>query len=171
LTLLDNQQKYCALGQIWPFIKTYKIFMCPADKPDGLYYQRNIYFTSYVWNGANCGFGPPGGGQRAGKAPKTYKLSQFNAMSIIEWETDEKTPFYFNDCSSYPDEGISGRHGKGATVGLVGGSTEKIKVAQWYSSRYAGPALQRGMGMPMGALPNQVWCNPGTLNMVNPGLQ
>ena len=171
LSRLATQENYCRLGQLWPFIKTDKIFMCPADKPDGLFYQRNIYFTSYVWNGADCGFGKPGdSGARAGKAPKSFKISQFNPLAILQWETDEKTPFYFNDCSSYPDEGISGRHGKGAVVGLVSGSTQKIKVAQWYSSRYAGASGQRGTGLPAGALPNQVWCNPGTLGMSQPGL-
>ncbi len=85
-------------------------------------------------------------------------------MNILQWETDELTPFYFNDCSSYPDEGISGRHGKTATVGLVSGSTQFLKVKDWYSQAYAGSTAQNphGSGMSPASLPNQVWCNPGT---------
>src|SRR6266853_264190 len=56
-TLLSNQVNYCRLGLLFPYVKTEKIFLCPADKPNALYYQRNIYFTSYVDNGAVCAFG------------------------------------------------------------------------------------------------------------------
>jgi hypothetical protein len=128
-----------------------------------LYYQRNIYFSSYVWNGALCGFGSPGG-PRAGIAPRSHKLTEFKPMNIIQWEADEKTPFYFNDVSSFPDEGISGRHGKGATVGLVSGSTRRIAVRDYYSNLFAGASGQRGNSIPINQLPNDLWCNPGTAN-------
>jgi len=157
----SNQVEFVKRGQLFPYIKTEKILVCPADKPDLLYYQRNIYISSYVWNGAICGYG-----NYAGKNGQlgSYKISQFKPQSIIQWEADEKTPFYFNDVSSFPDEGISGRHGKGATVGLVSGSTEKIKLVQYYSTKYAGAQGSRGMGIPAAGLPNQLWCNPGKLN-------
>jgi prepilin-type N-terminal cleavage/methylation domain-containing protein len=156
---LSNQVNFARQGQLFPYIKTEKILLCPADKPDRNYFQRNILFTSYVWNGAISGYGHYNGknGQLG-----SYKISQFKPQSIIQWETDELTPFYFNDVSSYPDEGISGRHGKGATVGLVSGSTEKIKLQQYYSNKYAGAQGQRGAGIPTTSLPNQLWCNPGT---------
>jgi prepilin-type N-terminal cleavage/methylation domain-containing protein len=153
----SNQVNYLRLGQLFPYVKTEKIFLCPADKPNNLYYQRNIYITSYVWNGAVCGYGNLTGPKGQG----SYKITLFKPQSIIQWETDELTPFYFNDASSFPDEGISGRHGKGATVGLVSGSTEKIMLAQYYSNKYAGAQGQRGAGIPPSALPNQLWCNPG----------
>ena len=146
-------------GELFPYIKTEKILLCPADRPNALFYARNIYFTSYVWNGAVCGFGSPGG-PRAGIAPKSHKITEFKPMSILQWETDELTPFFFNDCSSFPDEGISGRHGKGATVGLISGSTQTIQVKMWYTQLYAGPSGQRGAST--GPTPNQCWCNPGT---------
>ena len=161
--ILSNQQFYCSRGQLYPYIKTPQIFRCPADRVDSLYYQRNIYFSSYVWNGANCGYGAPGG-PRAGIAPRGHKLTAFRPMNILQWEADEKTPFYFNDVSSYPDEGISGRHGKGATVGLVSGSTRRIPLRDYYSNRYAGGSGLRGNGIPQNQLPNDLWCNPGTAN-------
>jgi hypothetical protein len=141
-------------------VKTEKIYLCPADKPNGLYYQRNIYITSYVWNGSVCGYG----NLSTAKGQGSYKITLFKPQSFIQWETDELTPFFFNDASSFPDEGISGRHGRGATVGLVSGSTEKIRVVEWYSSKYAGTAGSRGASIPAQALPNQCWNNPGQAN-------
>ena len=123
----SNQVNFLRLGQLFPYVKTEKIFLCPADKPDRLYFQRNIYITSYVWNGAICAFG----NLSSAKGQGSYKITLFKPQSIIQWEADELTPFFFNDASSFPDEGISGRHGKGATVGLVSGSTEKIKLVQY----------------------------------------
>jgi prepilin-type N-terminal cleavage/methylation domain-containing protein len=156
-TYYSNQVAYCRQGLLFPYVKTEKIFLCPADKPNGLYYLRNIYITSYVDNGSVCAFGAkPGNNGQLG----TYKITQFNSQSIDLWEADEMTPFYFNDVSSFPDEGISGRHGKGAVVGLMSGGTEKIKVVQWYSNKYAGAQGQRGVGIPVGALPNQCWNSP-----------
>jgi prepilin-type N-terminal cleavage/methylation domain-containing protein len=165
--ILSNQLTYFRKGQLGPvpyLSNAEKVMLCPADKPDGLYYQRNIYFTSYVWNGAVCGYGTPTDGSRAGISPKSYKITAFKPMNILQWEADEKTPFFFNDCSSFPDEGISGRHGKGATVGLISGSTRSIRLKDYYTTAYAGPANQspHGSGMPAGALPNDMWCNPGT---------
>ncbi len=159
----SNQVNFEHGGELHPYYKTAKILLCPADKPDGLYYQRNILFTSYVCNGAICAYGNLAG--KDGVAGHgSYKITQFKPMSIILWEADEKTPFYFNDCSSFPDEGISGRHGRGATVGLVSGSTEKISVAQFYSNKYAGAQGSRGAGIPPQGLPNQLWCNPAKAN-------
>ena len=154
-TIFSNQVSYCRRSQLFPYLKSEKVYLCPSDRPDSLYYQRNIYFTSYVWNGAVCGYGA--------YSPKSYKINQFKPLAVLQWETDEKTPFFFNDCSSFPDEGISGRHGKGATLGLISGSTERISVKFWYTQRYAGPPNQspHGSGMMAGSTPNQVWCNPG----------
>jgi hypothetical protein len=152
--ILSNQQYFCRQGQLFPYVKTPNIFRCPSDKVDALYYQRNIYFSSYVWNGAVSGFGAIN--------PKSYKITSFKPLNILQWEADEKTPFYFNDCSSFPDEGISGRHGKGATVGVFSGSTRRISIKDYYTSMYAGASGQRGGSIPVNQLPNDMWCNPGT---------
>jgi len=156
----SNQVNYLRQSQLFPYVKTEKIYLCPADKPNGLYYQRNIYITSYVWNGSVCGYG----NLTTGKGQGSYKITLFKPQSFIQWETDELTPFFFNDASSFPDEGISGRHGRGATVGLVSGSTEKIRVVEWYSNKYAGTSGSRGASIPAQSLPNQCWCNPGQAN-------
>lgn len=153
-SILPQQQAVARNGQLFRYMKTYAILMCPADKRDGLFFQRNVYISSYVYNGAISGFssGQPG------------KLSNFKPDRILQWETDEKTPFFFNDCSSFPDEGISGRHGKGATVGVMDGSTRSVNVAEWYKNNYAGAAGARGAGIPANMLPNVVWYNPRRAN-------
>jgi prepilin-type N-terminal cleavage/methylation domain-containing protein len=153
-TYYSNQVEYCKQGELFPYAKNPKIWQCPADKPDLFYYQRSVLFSSYVWNGAIGGYGAI--------EPKSYKITRFKPMCIIQWEANEKTPFYFNDASSYPDEGISGRHGKGATVGLVSGSTRRISLRNYYTSLLAGVEGQRGNGIPASMLPNDMWCNPGT---------
>jgi len=145
-------------GQLWPYMKNYKVYLCPADKPDSLFYDRNIYVTSYVWNGAVHGYG-----NHAPPAPRiAYKVTQFKPDAVLMWEADGTTPFWFNDASSYPDEGISDRHGKGATIAQFGGTTLKINVKQWYDLKdlYAGTKGSRGAGMAV--LPNRCWCCPAT---------
>lgn len=155
---LPLQQNSAMQSQLWPYMKSYKVFLCPADKPDSLFYQREIYFSSYVWNGAVRGYG-----NHAPPLPtKSYKLTQFKPDAVIQWEADGTTPFFFNDASSYPDEGISGRHGKGATIAQFGGTTIKINITQWYNQKdlYAGTLGGRGAGMSV--LPNRCWCCPAT---------
>jgi prepilin-type N-terminal cleavage/methylation domain-containing protein len=156
--VVSNQVNYFRRGQLYPYVKSEKVLLCPADRVNLLYYTRNIYFSSYVWNGAVCGYGNyinPNGSLR------NYKVTQFKPLCILQWETDERTPFFFNDASSYPDEGISGRHGKGATVGVFSGSTTRITLSLYYTSRYAGAPGSRGGGIPTSLLPNEMWCNPG----------
>ena len=99
-----------------------------------------------------------------GSAGTSFKISQFKPLSVLMWETDEQTPFYFNDSSSNPDEGISERHGKGATFALFSGSTERLAVRNWYGNEFAGVEGNRGAGIPANLLPNRAWCNPATAN-------
>jgi prepilin-type N-terminal cleavage/methylation domain-containing protein len=161
-TYLKQQQASTMQSQLWPYLTSYSVFMCPADRVDNLYLQRAVYITSYVWNGAVTAYGHSSSSSPPGISPRTYKISDFKPMAYLMWETDEKTPFFFNDASSFPDEGISGRHGKGAIVGLFSGTTTRIAVAKWYDNQYAGAATLRGTQIPRNLLPNYCWCNPNT---------
>ena len=147
-------------SQLFQFLKNQKILMCPADALNAMFYQRSIYLTSYVWNGAVCGYG------HLNPAGAAYKITQFRPDRIIQWETSEITPpgavNFFNDASSFPDEGISTRHGKGASVGVVSGSTERIIYNTWYGNSMAGTQGSRGGGIPANMRPTRIWCNPGT---------
>jgi prepilin-type N-terminal cleavage/methylation domain-containing protein len=157
--IYPTQLRYMQTSQLWPYLKSPKIYMCPSDIVNSLFYTRAIYVTSYVWNGAICG----GDAEMNGSS---YKITdpRIKANSIVQWETDEKTPFYFNDGSSFPDEGISTRHGKGATVGLVSGGTQRIRYADWYKTTMAGPQGSRGGTIPPQYLPNTLWYSPSSPN-------
>jgi len=151
-TALSNQLTFFRKGQLFNFLKTEQVMVCPSDKVNTPFYSRGVLYTSYVWNGAVNGYS---GGN-------AFKITQFKPLSVLMWETDEATPFFFNDSSSYPDEGISARHGKGATVAILSGSTERLAVKAWYSNtgEFAGAPGQRGAGIPVQFLPNRAWCNP-----------
>jgi len=178
-TVYSNQVNYLKKGELWPYLNEQKVFMCPADKTNTAqlklwFSQRGIYLSSYVWNGAVCGYG--GGDLANGRINdnhphNTYRASSFNPQCILMWEADETTPFYFNDSSSYPYEGISQRHSGsgfvkpnnntsmandtkgGASVGLFSGGVQYLTYRAFY--RMAG---FNGSG---GERPGLIWCNPG----------
>lgn len=163
-TLRPQQAESFKHGQLFPYLKMEQILMCPADNKINLQFlQRGQYITSYNWNGAVIGYP----GQNA-PIPRTFKLAQFKSNAILQWETDENSPAYFNDFSNYPDEGISGRHGNGAVIGMFGGSSERISVKD-FTTMAGGvvPAGQRGGSRWQFAKPaiqfpaeNRVWCSP-----------
>lgn len=156
-TALSNQLEYFKRGQLYPYLRDPKIMKCPADnKVDILYVQRGILFSCYVWNGAVCGFG-----NINLQRPNTYIITSFKPDRVLMWETDETTPLFFNDTSSFPDEGVSARHGRAAVIGLFDGSTETIRLDRWYTAEFAGTRNSRGRAIPPALLPNRAWCNPG----------
>ena len=120
----------------------WRIYRCPLDKEDhALFYERDIQFNSYIMNGAVGCY----------NFFKDYsnKLALFKPDCILFWEADERFSKYFNDGASYPYEGISERHGKGATVGLFSGSVEFMLYKRYY-------ALE---GQPRR---DRLWCDPHT---------
>ena len=137
-----------------PYVSDY------TNKRNLQFFRRGIYITSYNWNGAVVGYPPPGGTT----ARRTFKLSQFKPEAVLQWETDETVPSYFNDFSNYPDEGISSRHGDGAVLGLFGGSTERMTTNEFHT--LAGgrtPPGRRGGSRWVFAKPrppNRLWCSP-----------
>ncbi|HZL78004.1 MAG TPA: prepilin-type N-terminal cleavage/methylation domain-containing protein [Candidatus Limnocylindrales bacterium] len=164
---------------LYEFLKTEKILMCPADVPDSIFYQRQIYITSYIWNGAVNGYGMVGqpqvsiGGQMVFASDK---IGAFKSDAILMWENNDRAfsspgvlaSGQFNDLANFPDEGISTRHGKSATVGLFSGPALRMNLIQYYgyaaNSSTARPSGQRGYTFFPGThdgLPNPCWCNPG----------
>jgi len=166
-TIKSNQVIWFKNGLLAPYLQTEKVLMCPFDnKLDGQMLARWIYITSYTWNGAVVGYPPAG----VTVPPKTFRLTQFRADAILQWETDETRPDFFNDFSNYPDEGLSYRHGKGAIIGMFGGSAERIRRDDFLIM--AGgvvPVGQRGgsrwaFAKPPLSFPpiNRLWCSPST---------
>ncbi len=138
--------------------------MCPQDIPDAtVWTKRNIFITSYVWNGAIIAYNengnPPG---------RALKLSKFKGSNILQWENNEKGPGggNWNDFSSYPLEApgnggagstvaditFSQRHGKDAQIGRLDGGAARITYTEM-----VGMALNTSSK-------NDLWCNPNSPN-------
>jgi hypothetical protein len=148
-------------GQLGQYLKSEKILQCPADNIfDTKFYSRQIYITSYTWNLVVNHYGG-----LAGSATTTFKLTQFRADDILEWEPDETYAYYFNDLANFPDEGVSKRHGKGASIGCFGGSAESIRYITFTNMAggdVAGSPTAGGYSWPKAnpAVPNRLWCRP-----------
>jgi hypothetical protein len=82
----------------------------------------------------------------------TVKLSDphLKPTSIVQWENDETKvgpgapAGQWNDFSNYPDEGISRRHGDGATIGNLDGSAGRMDMHDFWNLA----------GTPAGVTPN-----------------
>jgi len=128
-------------GVLYPYVNTTKIYRCPLDKTNTAQFkQRAQQLTSYIMNGALCHY------STAMKKP--YKASMFRADSVIMWQADEKSTGDFNDGSSTPDEGISGIHTAGTTLGVIDGHVEYSKLKLFYIWRKEKPG--------------RLWCDPGS---------
>ncbi len=147
-------------GQLYPFLKSEKVLICPQDVDSPGAYKRKELISSYVWDGAIVGFpnAPTGSALVA-----TYKLTRFKASNILQWENDENNTASgaWNDFSNFPMEGtppnppsptFSTRHGKDAQVGRMDGSAARIRYADMV-------AMARD-----NSSKNDLWYNPGSQN-------
>lgn len=156
-TRFPQQEQLFRNGQLGAYIKSIQSLKCPADnKADSKFLQRGIYITSYSWNLA---------ANYWGNGTRTRKLSQFKGDAILQWEIDENQPTYFNDFANFPDEGVSGRHGDGATIACFGGSAERMSTKNFYalSGGRVVNLIDGGKSwkkLPLNTLPNRIWCTP-----------
>lgn len=148
-------------GQLGSYLKDQKTLMCPADNQlNTTFFKRKIYITSYVWNTVANQYTNPNG--------RTFKLTRFKADAILEWEPDETildaagAPYYFNDLANNPDEGVSSRHGKGATIGCFGGGAERMSVINFVAlaGGFIKPPNATGVSWRNVTVPNRLWCSP-----------
>ncbi len=112
-------------------------YRCPSHQPP---YFGTGNLTSYLMNGAV---------RANGRRDRPFRIEQFRrADSIIFWEADEddSSGARWNDGSSYPDEGLTARHGRGATLAVVDGSIV------WMSHEDYARELERR--------PGRLWCVP-----------
>ena len=132
-------------GLLWEYTKSIDIYKCPAEKTNRIpsFSGRAQKLSSYLMNGAVCGYGGIGG--------KSYKAGAFRADCIILWQALETNPGDFNDGSSDPSEGITKLHSIGTTVGVVDGHIEYLKTVKFYKEAQ---------------LPtkNRLFCSPGSIN-------
>lgn len=143
-------------GQLWPYHQSAEIYRCSMEKTNANYFRLRVQngyqdVTSYVMNGSVSSFST---GVK-GRLGLTYKAGDFRADDVLLWETDEEDPFFFNDTSSSPDEGLSRRHNNGAVIGLAGGSVEFIRWDAYYQQAGIPGTRQRGIR------PGRLWNEPG----------
>lgn len=123
-------------GALWDYAKNFNIYWCPLDgpgTPNTTWPQRGDQISTYVMNGAACGFGNA----------TTYKLSQIRiSTGYLFWEPNDvdgtgayvsgsyndaaNAPWNFNEAAN-ANEGPSRRHVKGCVFGALDGHTEFLK--------------------------------------------
>ena len=141
---VTNQVSAYETGLLYGYVGSIGVFRCPLDKTNTASWRgRAQKMSSYLMNGAVCGFG--------GISPSSYKASAFQSDAIIFWQALETNPGDFNDGSSSPAEGITKLHSIGTTVGAVDGHIEYLKTLKFYAEGN-NPAK------------NRLWCNPATSN-------
>lgn len=104
-------------GVYYPYLRNRQVYYCPLDKKENPDFVNRIQrVSSYIMNGAVCGFG-------AISKPK-YKITQFSPAAYVQWEPKVNKyggSYAYNrglDASQKPndEEGIGNRHGKGAGI-------------------------------------------------------
>jgi len=153
---LEGQRESFKHSQLGSYLgNNQQVLMCPKDSATStgskLFAQRPIKITSYTWNGQIIFFhnGNPATGQY--NAGRVRKISSTDPGSIIQWETDDKDPYWFNDAGNQPHEGISQRHatagdnrnnrqdvGGSATVGIVSGAAVNLTYKKFYQMAQTG---------------------------------
>ena len=166
-------------GLLGNYLSTPRVNFCPKDLAEITstkkkeWEGRTVKLTSYTWNGCvidNGNFDYSGGFAR--------KITDFNPLDILFWETAEADPFLFNDTGNQPHEGISQRHkatgytrgvystdfGGQSAIGNMDGSTRFIRFREFVEM--AGGVGSPG-NMPKGfvamspkAPENHVWIGP-----------
>jgi prepilin-type N-terminal cleavage/methylation domain-containing protein len=139
-----NQVRAYETGLLYTYVGAIGIYRCPLDRTNKVAWRgRAQKMSSYLMNGAVCGFG--------GISPSSYKASAFQPDAVIFWQALETNPGDFNDGSSSPDEGITKLHSLGTTIGVVDGHIEYLKTLKFYAE----------VGV---RTKNRLWCNPATAN-------
>ena len=146
-----TEDKDIETGQIWPYVKTAKVYKCPSDRPSAAQLaMRPQKLSSYCMNQAVNFYDPK-------HEPPVAKIGQFPANAICLWEQDEKPDgSKFIDGSGDPDPAktTSLRHNDGMIVVSFDGHAEWLKKKD-----IADEKVKKGPDGTAGG-PNRFWCNP-----------
>lgn len=115
-----------------------QVYRCPSHRGP---YTGTANLTTYLMNGAVRGYG---------KSRFAYRIDRWKRTdSVIFWEADEDAGYSgrWNDGSSTPDEGLTARHGEGASLAIVDGSTIWMTRPDY--------------DLELTKFPGRMWCNPG----------
>jgi len=133
-------------GSFWQYLHSPMMFYCPSDDTNSsLFKLRPQQDSSYVMNGAVCGYGSTN--------HPALKLAQLSPSGVAFWEcnnaTAEDNIELFNDGASSPDENVSGRHGKVTIFGVFDGSAQLMPLTTWTEKMNESVA-------------NELWCYPNS---------
>jgi len=152
--LVDNPTDipFVEQGLYYGYLRNREVYYCPLDKKERNDFKYRIQrVSSYIMNGAVCGFGNY-------NRPK-FKITQFNPAAYVQWEPKVNNegggstgPFAYNtghDASQIPNEreGIGNRHGKGAGIMGFDARVHWIPLLKYTQEAASGPGL--------------LWCVPG----------
>ena len=128
-------------GLYFKYMPNPKTYICAVDAKSKYFTQRDNKLSTYIMNGAVCGY------PNLSTEPRPYKSTKmtqvWSPMCYIQWEPDENLirpstgqpigAFAYNDASSFPDlgEGVGRLHQKGAIVLAVGGHVQFITFKQF----------------------------------------
>lgn len=145
-------QKQVEDGGLWPYLKTDKVYHCPAD-PEPYNKGKAHNLTSYLMNWACTGFGSDSILMTKAKPTRPgHKMARMKPDSWIFWEGDETRAAndMWDDGANEPQNGITKRHGKGASIGRLDGGTEWVSFGDFNAEFTKGPS--------------KLWCDPSKSN-------
>ena len=122
-------------GLLWVYIQGEAVYRCPSDREP--WTMGPIHkISSYSMNRAVVG-----GGKSLFPA---LKISEFRSDAIVLWEVNElRSGGFWNDGTNKPSEGITERHGNGATVSCFGGHAEWITHVEFEEESRRAPGRLR----------------------------
>jgi hypothetical protein len=141
-TYENNKNLAYNTGLWFQYMPNPKAYLCPTDIKSRTYIQRglrNNRMSSYVMNGAVCGYGES---DNRGTIHAACKIVQvWSPMCWLQWEPDENKlgpgnpgAFDFNDAANFPNssEGIGKLHSKkGGNAVAVGGHVVFLSTKQF----------------------------------------
>ena len=160
-------------GVLWPYLRNPAIYHCPAATETGNY-QGTEFLTSYLMNGAECGYGrlTPGATPPYPTPTPGLKFTSFhdNANCVLFWEVSEDVSMGiqnggapWNDGASQPaEEQLADRHDLGANVAFLDGHVEWWDPGTWYYEARKPTGVYQAVAP--GTQRTKVWCDPLTSN-------
>lgn len=143
-------------GLLWPYLTNLEVYHCPLAPDDGTQVACE-WMTSYLMNGAQCGYGRLGYAGSGTQNIPGLKLSRIinPTDSVLFFEADDTvaTGMEWNDgAGRATEENLSTRHYTGANVACFDGHVEWWSIADW--NYWANGAESTTFG--------RLWCDPLT---------
>jgi prepilin-type N-terminal cleavage/methylation domain-containing protein len=144
-------------GALYRYLDDARVYRCPLHEPPVGSAGGTDRLTSYIMNGAVCGYGTVG--NKTVLPPRwfpSWKITDWRNASeqILWWEAEEGAAAEgsggaaWNDGSSYPRENLlTRRHGRGACVGFFDGHAGWMDRLD-FIAEYQRPG------------PNRLYCDP-----------